>query len=943
MKTTIKLRISSRFSRPLCSVMLGLWGLAAWPGTLPAATVTLQQGLNGYTQAADAWLDESLKQRNYGGDPSLRVQYNSGMSDCIVIRFALPSLAYQSLAEAALGLYYWTADSMQSDNALGITPYRICSGMDWFENVFNGVNGYGVNWKYRDHAQTLAWTAQYGAWYDKIDDGNPQQKIKRSGGSVPDAIEPLNWVVWDVRHSVAHWHGGQENNGFVLYESSFEGGGTIAAGMFRAREHHIPELRPYLRLTYTGAQINWGGFGNASWDHHTANWNVGGYPGTFGRGDLVAFLDAAANPTIVIAGDGVSPGSMIVSNTATTYSFFGGGIGGDGDLTKQGSGLVKLSTANTYAGGTRVRAGWLIVTANHALGSTVGGTVVSPGAALGFESVHYSAAEPLSIAGTGSNGSGALYAASGDNYFAGPITLAGDSTIGIANTCGLALTSVIGGSFNLTKTGAGTLTFGGDSANIYAGDTYVNEGTLVLAKADNITAVPGDLFIGDGTTAATVRLLSPHQLASTGNIFVRKAGLLDLNGHDDALASLTLIGGQVQSGQGTLRIAGSLSSSGRQPAEIFGQLVLDGNPDISVVEEGPLRIFAGTRGHGFVKRGAGMLTLNQSNSFSGETVIAQGTVQVNNDPAEGAGLGPGPVRIRRDGILGGTGSISGEVTVESGGEVAPGTGVGTLTIENTLHFEPGSLLQLDVGAAVMPIDVLDLKQQGTLEIEDNVRLQLRGKLRPGAAPHVFVRGARLVEGTFQEFPQHGPVPGQPDWFTHYGTHRVYFSQARQPLVYFRAFSTNGVGLLMWRTAEEIETRSFDLFQWDGANWLAVNDKPIPAKNPQGAVYLVVNPHAYGHESCRFRLVANTPDGEEASEYDRTITEFAFSTTPCLVEGGVELRWFSRVDETYELWSAPDLNGSLTLLTNGLVATPPECVFTNVTGAPQGFYRLRLTP
>jgi len=65
--------------------------------------------------------------------------------------------------------------------------------------------------------------------------------------------------------------------------------------------------------------------------------------------------------------------------------------------------------------------------------------------------------------------------------------------------------------------------------------------------------------------------------------------------------------------------------------------------------------------------------------------------------------------------------------------------------------------------------------------------------------------------------------------------------------------------------------------------------------------------------------------------------------PRLVEGGVELRWFSRTDETYDLLRTPELNVLLQLLTNNLPATPPECAFTNLTGEIQGYYRLRLVP
>ena len=47
----------------------------------------------------------------------LQVQYNSGMSDRALVRFALPSLSFKSVAGATLGLYYYDQSSMTANNA----------------------------------------------------------------------------------------------------------------------------------------------------------------------------------------------------------------------------------------------------------------------------------------------------------------------------------------------------------------------------------------------------------------------------------------------------------------------------------------------------------------------------------------------------------------------------------------------------------------------------------------------------------------------------------------------------------------------------------------------------------------------------------------------------------------------------------------------------------
>ena len=1200
----------------------------------PAATVVLQPGVNGYAGATDAWLDESAETRNYGGSTYVRVQYNSGMSDSTVIRFGLPTLTFQSVVGATLGLCYYDQSSMSADNALWITPYRIAAGLSWYENIYDGTAGYGVNWRYRDAAQTLPWTSQYGAWYDKIDDGNSTNKVKRVGGSAPDAIAPTNWVTWNVLNSVAQWHAGQENDGFVLFESGFQGSGYILASLFYSREFGTSTNRPYLGVSYLGAQIPWTGGASAIWDTTALNWNVGGYPGTFGAGDYVTFSDGASNPTIIVTGGGVTPGSVTISNNSTAYSLTGGSIGGGGPLTKAGPGTGTLSAANGYGGLTLVKAGRLLIGANNALGTTGSGTVVSNGAALGLQAVTYSSTEPLTLSGAGVSNSGALYAASGSCTFAGPVTLAADSTVGVGAGLALTLSGAIGGGC-LTKNGDGSLTLSGAAANTYAGVTSVSQGTLALAKS-LAPAVPGDLTIGDGTNAAYVRLDAHNQLGAASDVTIRKGNLLNLNGwnstignlildggtvstllgtltlagniittptnlmarisgnlnlggtartvdvadgtaSDDlalsaavsngglvktgagrlalggvntfdgdlivsngsvaavssaalgstlggtvvgngarlelrgavsiggekltlsgsggglgalrnvsednrwggalalgagamieadtnsltldgpvsgagfglnfnttgnivvngaiadagtsvtknglgiltfaggtantytgpttinqgslllaklsggavpaalivgdglsaatvlcqaanqfspggdvtvnlasllnlnnsaaTIASLTLSGGAVDSGStGLLTLGGPLTGNGTQAASISGNLALSATMlDFSVLPTADLNIPAVVSGGGFSKKGAGRLLLMGNNTFTGTVQVVEGTLLVNNDANSGFGLGSGPVLVT-NAVLGGVGSIAGPVTIGPRGMLNPGAGIGTLVVSNNLTLGANARLLIEAGGPSPAHDQVDLRQGGDVVLDSGALLTLVGGLT-GTNPYRLVTQARSVSGAFQGLPADAPMPGQPGWHIHYGTHRIYLSRVTQPLTYFRAFSTNGVVVVSWRTAEEVDTKTFDLYQQaTGGEWRQVNATPIPAQGPAGGTYLLIDPLAQANDNCRFRLVANTLTGGEIFEFERTATEFAFSTTPKPTANGLELRWWARTDESYDLLGAPGLSGAVwSVIGTNLLATPPECVFTNPPSFGEGYFRLRLVP
>ncbi len=110
---------------------------------------------------------------------------------------------------------------------------------------------------------------------------------------------------------------------------------------------------------------------------------------------------------------------------------------------------------------------------------------------------------------------------------------------------GTQISSSITGSGGLVKSGTGTLTLTGASANTFTGVTRVNEGTLVLGKSDGVAAIAGDgntsttdLFIGDGRGVDTLRLAANEQIANDVNVVLQggvvgnaaNKAVLDLNG-----------------------------------------------------------------------------------------------------------------------------------------------------------------------------------------------------------------------------------------------------------------------------------------------------------------------------------------------------------------------------------------------------------------------------
>ncbi len=120
---------------------------------------------------------------------------------------------------------------------------------------------------------------------------------------------------------------------------------------------------------------------------------------------------------------------------------------------------------------------------------------------------------------------------------------------------------------------------------------------------------------------------------------------------------------------------------------------------------------------GLTKGGAGTMRLNVAGTYGGGTTVSAGRLLVNN-PA-GSGTGSGIVTVEA-GMLGGTGSISGAVSVLAAGTIAPGTSIGALTINNSLSLSGTTLMEVNAtnGASDLIRGVTSLGYGGTLVISN---------------------------------------------------------------------------------------------------------------------------------------------------------------------------------------------------------------------------------
>src|SRR4051812_39658652 len=129
---------------------------------------------------------------------------------------------------------------------------------------------------------------------------------------------------------------------------------------------------------------------------------------------------------------------------------------------------------------------------------------------------------------------------------------------------------------SVTKNGLGTMRFSGNLFNLYSGTTTVNAGTLILTKSGIALGISGPLVIGDGAGGANsdvVRLDASNQISTSVAPLITESGLLALNNVNQMLSGITLTGGNVTTGTGTLTLTGPVTSNASaQTAAISGKL-----------------------------------------------------------------------------------------------------------------------------------------------------------------------------------------------------------------------------------------------------------------------------------------------------------------------------------------------------------------------------------
>jgi autotransporter-associated beta strand protein len=499
----------------------------------------------------------------------------------------------------------------------------------------------------------------------------------------------------------------------LLTYAATSGGGTLALDRaYPNATLDVGDTSVTLTVTGAGAfdSLVWQGDGtDNAWDTVTANWSAGAY----GDNIAVIFDDTGSDsPAVTITPDAVAPYSVTVNSSSKSYTLGGAAITGAGGLTKSGTTALTLNGANTYTGPTTVNAGTLVLggsldgssltVATNALLSQSAGSVIAGSAVTltlrGNTTLSgtntYDGATTVGLSGTPNksltvNNNAALGSTAGgttvfggDGYTLSRLYLGKGVTVtnealtvdGASGRSGLSYNqnsgtgtwagaiACIGAAYIESASAGGTLAIGTDDTTVVTnaascsismrgnGDIALNSrvavgtgnsllrndaGTLLINSTNNVWG-------GTGLSEGTIRLAVSDGLPATTTLTIGKGDkkalcVFDLNGHDQTLAGLA-----------DVHYSGTGDTTGTQR-------ILSAAPATLTVSNSTARSFglAGSSIEGavsLVKANTGTLTLTGTNSYSGATVVSNGTLAVS---AAGT-LGNSSTNI----IVGGTGTLA---------------------------------------------------------------------------------------------------------------------------------------------------------------------------------------------------------------------------------------------------------------------------------------------
>lgn len=260
--------------------------------------------------------------------------------------------------------------------------------------------------------------------------------------------------------------------------------------------------------------------------------------------------------------------------------------------------------------------------------------------------------------------------------------VADNGTLAFNRSDSVVFSGVISGTGALSQIGAGTTTL--TANNTYTGGTTISAGTLQLGNGGTTGSITGNV-LDNGTLVfnRSNALTFAGTISGNGTVSQNGAGSTTLGGVNTYSGGTTISNGS---------LTGSATSFGTGAILDNAALVIDQSVDASFANA--------INGTGtLTKSGAGTLNLTGTGALSGPTTVAAGLLSVNGSLANSA------VTVQNGASLGGNGTV-GSATILSGGTVAPGNSIGTLTVNGNFVQAANSTYQAQVNPGSTASDLI---------------------------------------------------------------------------------------------------------------------------------------------------------------------------------------------------------------------------------------------
>ncbi len=328
----------------------------------------------------------------------------------------------------------------------------------------------------------------------------------------------------------------------LIAYTSFAGGGTFSGSPFtlgpRTSGTLVNNGANAVLLNVTGDRPVWSGGDSGNWvvgsTGANGNWKLqtAATATDYIEGDNVLFDDSATGPTAVtINTASVSPAALVFNNSAKNYTITSGGgfgIAGGASLTKNGTGTLTISTANSFSGPVVVNGGTLY--------ANVSG---NPQFNAGFSNVSGIA---VNSGGTLKAGANSLFGWSGVNDK--PITVNGGGTLttDTQGDVGVGLVILNGGTMTTggANAGAGTWRFQDPTSKLLATDNSSVTGVnYKFQNGASIDVATGKVLTFSGTITDTTSFGASSLVKSGGS------GILTLSGTNNYSGGTSISAGTV--------------------------------------------------------------------------------------------------------------------------------------------------------------------------------------------------------------------------------------------------------------------------------------------------------------------------------------------------------------------------------------------------------------